>query len=165
MRDWSERPRDVAYLLNPGFCSLLLWSAASGYKEHDPDGIPFVLSFLVLPVILHKSTRDVLPIKITSNFPEWIQKNEWVRIQFAERASVMTQFTREGMLFGSRYGQFIIDSSGRIDPSPRSIKLAKYLKESSKEVRTCQKRAEFLGKWFATAGDPTTIMTLWGVRP
>ncbi|MBF0426836.1 MAG: hypothetical protein HQL66_13565 [Magnetococcales bacterium] len=165
MRSWSERPREVAYLLNPGFCSLLLWSAASGYKKTDSDGLPFALSFLILPVVLHKSTREALPRSINSNFPEWIQKNDGVRLQFPERARVMSSITREGMLFGSQYGQFAIDSEGRIDPSPKPRSLAKYLKTATEEVRHCETRAEFLGRWFATAGDPATIMTLWGVRP
>lgn len=164
MRAWSERTREEAHLLNPGFLGLVVWSAASGFHEADGAGLPFQLAFLVAPVTLHKGTREALPRSPRTSLAAWLEENPIFRAGLAERALALSPFVREGLLFGAAQDLFAL-ASGRIVPAARSRGLARYLRESSDEVRDCINRAGFVSKWFASAGSPTTVMALWGVKP
>ena len=43
--------------------------------------------------------------------------------------------------------------------------IARSAEEGSDETRSCQKRAEFVGRWFAQARGPSTVLALLGLRP
>lgn len=53
---------EVQAIQNPALGATLLWRFACGYApKHDPgDGVPFPLSFVVLPVVLHERTRAIV---------------------------------------------------------------------------------------------------------
>ncbi|MCW0414283.1 hypothetical protein NB689_000037 [Xanthomonas sacchari] len=54
----------------------------------------------------------------------------------------------------------------RLAPALNVRKINKYGREfATLEVIDCIKKAHFTGRWFAAAGDYTTVMALWGVRP
>ena len=53
MRRWEERPIEVANLLNPAFCGRLLYQSIVGHSEYESKDMPYVLFFLVLPLVLH----------------------------------------------------------------------------------------------------------------
>ena len=55
MKRWDQRPFEVKNLFNPAFCGLVLFRALQGYEEENPDGMPFSLALLVLPLCLQKS--------------------------------------------------------------------------------------------------------------
>jgi hypothetical protein len=71
---------------------------------------------------------------------------------------------KEGVIFGVN-GQILNMSLSRILPGQTQISRARFLRESSDEVRDCMERAKFVGRWFASSGDYTTVMALWGVMP
>ena len=59
---WNERPLEHARLLNPAFLGTLLWNCAKAYSSTANVNQPFAVSFLAVPVVLHKSTRESRPI-------------------------------------------------------------------------------------------------------
>jgi Family of unknown function (DUF6521) len=73
MTPWTERPIELANLLNPAFCGFLIRSAAASYKESKPEGMPFALAFLVLPLVLHVSTRKTLPRSVRTTLISWLR--------------------------------------------------------------------------------------------
>lgn len=164
MREWRERAPEEAQLLNPCFLALLSWSAAADHHEAVGRALPFELAFLVPPVILHKGTREALPRSVRTSMPAWLHENPFYRAGLPERALALTPFVREALLFGVTQDLFIVEQACLV-PAPRPRGLAKYLRESSDEIRDCLKRAGFVGKWFASAGPAPTVMALWGVKP
>ena len=60
MKRWDQRPFEIRNLFNPAFCGVVLYRALCGYEEREPRGIPFSLSLLVLPLCLHKDSREVI---------------------------------------------------------------------------------------------------------
>ena len=60
MKRWDQRPFEIRNLFNPAFCGLILFRALHGYEEEDSRGMPFSLSLLVLPLCLHKESREVI---------------------------------------------------------------------------------------------------------
>lgn len=162
MKAWRERPIEEAHLLNPAFCCAAVTSSVIGYTSVENEGMPFPLAFMILPIVLHKPTRDLLPRDIRTSLPAWIQDNTSVRILFYERAILMRQYTREALIFGSIYNWLTFQEKGNVKPLINADKTFKKLQD---EARECVSRAGFLGKWFALAGSAETVMTLWGIRP
>lgn len=162
---WTEHSREEAHLFNPSFLGLLSWSVAAGYREASGDALPLELPFLALPLTLHKPTREALPASLRTSLAAWIETNAERRVGFIERARGLTPFVRNGILFATTRKLIVFSGGGRLLASSRPRALTKYLKDSTAEVRDCMKGAEFLGRWFAAAGAPTTVMALWGVAP
>src|SRR5690348_456839 len=100
LNSWVRRPAEVGSLLNPAFCSLLLRASAQGYSRNDSNYLPVSVGFLVLPIVLHKQTREAMPHTARSKLHVWIRENPIVRIGFSRRASELVPFTREALLFG-----------------------------------------------------------------
>ena len=162
---WTGRPSEERSLLNPSFCSCLLWQAAEGYKSISQEFLPFELSFLVLPIVLHRVTREALPATIRTSLAVWIDDNPLARSRVADRSRMLVKFTKEAMMFGGLHGLLEFKAGGII-ANPQGKKLISAdMKDSTDEVRACVKRAEFVGKWLANSGSSGTVMAIFGVRP
>jgi hypothetical protein len=162
---WDQRSREERVLLNPGFCSNLLWHAAAGYAHDGLGHLSFEESFLVLPFVLHRETREALPRSSRTSMAVWLDENPLARGRVASRARMLVPFTKEALTFGGTHGLVRLEQ-GRLHADAswqRSVTQA--LRSSSDEVRGCAKRAEFIGKWFAQTGSATTVLALLGVRP
>jgi hypothetical protein len=165
MTDWTRRPAEERALLNASFCSCLLWQASVGYQSAVHAPLPFDISFLVLPMVLHRETRECLPKVTKTSLAVWINDNALARSRIADRARTLAPFTKEALLFGGVY-KLIEFKGGAIAANlDWKKRIAADLKDSTDEVRFCAKRAEFLGKWLASSGSSGTVMSILGVRP
>src|SRR5689334_21046467 len=114
MLPWKQRPFELANLLNPAFCSLILYEAISAYQKKNMQGMPYALAFLILPVVLHRQTRNALPVSTNTNIHPWFQNNCEVRVGFAQRVRSMLPYTREAIIFGLQSKIIQIDDNGNI---------------------------------------------------
>jgi hypothetical protein len=127
--------------------------------------LSFEEGFLVLPFVLHRTTREALPQGTRTSLAVWLDANPLARGRIATRAHLLVPFTKEAMMFGGVHGLLQIEG-GRIQAVEAwRLRVNRAIKVSSDEVRECAKRAEFVGKWFAATGSASTVMTLLGVRP
>lgn len=164
MNSWASRAAEERALLNPAFCSCLLWQAATGYQSVANASLPFDVAFLVLPIVLHRRTRELLPKAVTTSLVVWLNENPLSQSYIADHALTLAPFTKDAMMFGGIHKLFNI-KDGAIAPNGDWKKsLAADLRDSTDEVRYCEKRAEFVGKWLAKAGSPSTVMAILGVR-
>ena len=60
MKPWVQRPFEVRNLFNPAFCGVVLARAIEGHEAECGLGLQYSLTHLVLPLSLHRSTREVL---------------------------------------------------------------------------------------------------------
>lgn len=164
MSGWNARSVEERNLLNPGFCSVLLWHAAVGYASERQTAMAIELAFVALPFVLHQETRESLPRTIATSLPVWLAEHPIVRTRLAERAIALRPFTREALLFGG-HELLSLSAEGIQANGGMKRRVAAGLKQTSDEVRDCAKRAEFLGKWLERAGGAETVMALLGVRP
>jgi hypothetical protein len=162
---WRLRSLEERNLLNPGFCSTLLWHAALGYASERKIAMAIELSFLVLPFVLHRETRESLPRNIMTSLPTWLAEHPIVRTRLGERAAALRPFTREALMFAGSHGLLSLSAEGVRANAEMKKHVVAGLKLTSDEVRACAKRAEFLGKWLEKAGGTETVMVLLGVRP
>jgi hypothetical protein len=165
MIPWEARSLEERSLLNPCFCAMLLWHAAVAYREETGRLMSLEESFLVLPIILHRETRDALPRSTRTSLAVWIQENPLTRGRIGARSQALVPYTREALLFAGLRAllQFQL---GTIEPDTgQQQAVAQVLRNATDEVKDCAKRASFVGRWFGRTGGPTTVLALLGVRP
>jgi len=163
MLPWGKRPNEVANLFNPAFCALLLTDSIAGFQEYVELGMPYPLSFLILPLTLHKSTRNLLPKSLRTKLHVWLQSRPEVRIGFAKRARELVPYTKEGLAFGLQANSIEITQEGKLVACKdlRKVSLWTDIAESA----ICREKSRFLGRWLAHSGDVSTIYVMWGIRP
>lgn len=163
MIPWEKRPVEIANLLNPAFCGEVLRRCIAKYQAESARPFPHALLFLVLPIVLHRKTRESMPINTRKQMHAWIMENQEIKIGFAERAKNLIQITREAVAFLLQIGSLRINKQGfLIIPTyrPRNIS-----GQNAGEIHDCYKKAEMVGQWFARTGSPATIYIVWGVKP
>ena len=166
MQPWSNRAVEEASLFNPAFCATLLAKATGDYSKKASRPFPFALSFLLLPIVLHRGTRSSLPGSTITSLLPWIQENRKELVDFAIRVSRLRDITREALLFGVQHQMLALTSDGdlTVGPEHRSATIRR-TSLFTDEARECVDRAGFIGRWFSTAGTTATIYANWGVTP
>lgn len=164
MKPWAKRTREEAHLLNPPFCCVNIASACAGYRKSSNIPLPFGLVFMVLPIVLHKHTRESLPRNISTSIPAWLQEYADARIGFYERLMALQPHSREAIRYGLSYGWLSIGDTGGIRCVVKDTQIDRAIRSLDGDAQHCVSRSRFLGRWFATASSET-IMTLWGIRP
>lgn len=163
MKRWQHRPIEEANLLNPAFCGELLRRAIAFYNKNSEDKFPYPLSFLVLPIVLHRNTRESISPTTRDQLHVWLQNNQTVRVGFADRAKSLIPITTEAL-------NFLLQTENIVINDAAGLSLTKGLRaidenQGDEETRDCYRKAEIVGRWFARAGSAANIYTMWGVKP
>jgi hypothetical protein len=141
---------------------MILFRALHGFEEENPEGMPFSLSLLVLPLCLHKDTRLILAEHSRSYLLKAVEKNPRILIGFAERARHLLPFALEAFGILMERGCFIVAEDGRLKSVDNKVR--KTISGTDESI-ACQRVARFVGREFARIGDRTTVYTSLGVRP
>jgi len=162
LKTWNERPFEIRNLFNPAFCGVVLLRALQGFEEEDELGMPFSLALLVLPISLHRDSRNTILKHSRSYFLKTVAENPQMLIGFAERARSLLPYTLEGLGFVMQHNSFEVTEVGRLQTVDRGIRKKV---DGTKESVDCQRVARIVGKNFARINDRVTIYTTLGVRP
>jgi len=162
MKQWNERSTEIAYLLNPAFCGRLLYKTISKYNQEAKRPFPFPLVYLVLPLLLHRRTREAISSR--SKLLLWIQNNESLLISYADRAKQLVPITNEAIEWLLQCNCVRFTASAELEISPTTPSLSK-TKFTDDEVKDCLNKSEHIAKWFVNAGKTETIFIALGVRP
>ncbi len=163
MIPWEKRPVEIANLLNPAFCGEVLRRSIAQYTAAASRSFPYPLAFLILPIVLHRNTRDKIPKSFRKQMHAWLMENQDVKIGFAERAKNLIEITRESVAFLMQIGALSLNTQGLIMPS--GYHPSKISPQIAGEIYDCYKKAEIVGQMLARAGTPSTIYIMWGVKP
>ena len=98
---WAERPPEEARIFNPAFCGELLGRTVSEYHRTRPATLTIVTVFLVLPLTLHRPTREALPRRANTALAGWVAEHAALLVDLPERAKRLRPVTREALLFAS----------------------------------------------------------------
>jgi Family of unknown function (DUF6521) len=162
VKPWNERPFEVRNLFNPAFCGLLLARSLHGFEEENPDGMPFSLTLLVLPLCLHKASREIIADNPRSYLIKTVETNPQMLVGFADRVTSLLGFSFEALGLLMAGGCFDVSKSGRLQPVPHRVR--KTLNGTPESV-SCQRVARIVGKEFARIADRVTVYTTFGIRP
>jgi hypothetical protein len=159
MKSWHARPTEVANLLNPAFCGYLLMEYVKQYEVETGTGVPYELMFLLLPVVLHKPTRECLPSSTRTHFPVWLQRHPEIRIDFANRVKDLIEITKESIFFLMKQG-FLEVKEGRFCFTKKRYR--RFVIDD--EIKELKDKSKFVARWYS-GFNSTTIFILWGICP
>lgn len=162
MKRWDRRPIEIRNLFNPAFCGLVLFRALQGYEEEDTRGMPFSLSLLVLPLCLHKDSREVIAGSSRSYLLKTAEKNQQIMVGFPDRAAQMLPYALEGFGLLMERGCLVVAEDGRIQTVPDKVRKTT---KGTDETVSCQRVARIVGREFARIADRATVYTTFGIRP
>lgn len=164
MIQWNKRAPEIAYLLNPAFCAVILYTAICEYQAKARDGLPFPLLYLILPIVLHQGTRSRVNSK--TNMVVWLQRNSDALVGFPERARNLVSFTNEAIEFLLIHRIVVILDGGKLafsQPLPKT-KINR-IAESDPEIFECIQKSAHVGRWFFKMHSSENIYAAWGVKP
>lgn len=162
MKRWDQRPFEVRNLFNPAFCGLILFRALQGYEEENQNGMPFSLALLILPLCLHKQTRQLIAENPRSYLLKTIEKNPQILVGVADRTTDLMPFAFEAFGLLMEKGCFVVAPDGRLKTVPG--KMRKSVTGTDESV-SCQRVARIVGKEFARIADRVTVYITLGIRP
>ncbi len=158
MKPWRSRVVEEANLFNPAFCTTLLAKAADEFNKKAERPLPFALTFLILPIVLHHGTRSALPSSTITSLLPWVQDNREQLVDFAQRVRRLRPITREALLFGVQHQTLALTASGDVAVGlRRQSATERRTGLFTDEARECVDRAGFLGRWLSAAGTTPTI--------
>lgn len=124
--------------------------------------MPFSLSLLVLPLCLHKDSREVIVASTRSYLLKVTEKNPQMQVGFADRVTAMLPYAFEGFGLLMERGCISVADDGRLQTVPNRVRKSV---TGTDETISCQRAARFVGKEFARIADRVTIYTTFGIRP
>ena len=133
-----------------------------GYEEGDPRGLQFSLSLLVLPLCLHKDSRELIAMASRSYLLSTAEKHPQVQVGFADRVTTMLPYTFEGFGLLVERECISIEPDGRLKTIPNKVQKTA---TGTGETKSCQRVARIIGREFARIADRATIYTTFGIRP
>ncbi len=162
MKLWHQRPREVRNLFNPAFCGLVIARGIEGFMAEANRPMPFSLTLLVLPLCLHKRTRDQLKDANRSYLTKTLQEHPEIRVGLADRARGLMPYTMEAFGYLAATGAITVDDSGAIAMVEGTVRKSI---AGSDDTKDCQTVARSLGKKLALLNDRVTIYTTLGIKP
>jgi hypothetical protein len=161
---WAERPSEEASILNPAFCGELVGRTVHEYFKNREASLSLAAIFLILPLTLHKPTRDALPKRANTAFAGWIAENNPLLAQLPDRVNRLRPITREALIFGVRH-QLLAIGDGGVVPGDKPVRLNSKPALTTEDVDEARTAAGLLGRWFANQGLQASILQGMGVGP
>ncbi|MCR6491446.1 three component ABC system middle component [Cellulomonas sp. P24] len=161
LEPWSERSAVAAAMFNPALVAVIIAVTSNQYRATAGLAMPWPLSFLACPMVLHGPTRSDLPRQSRTSLASWVSEHEALAAGFAARARNMSPLVCEGVRFGLREGLLRVVDDGRLhcDEVP-SVGV-----RAPADLRKVVLGAGMLGRVFGRTGDPATIFATLRVRP
>lgn len=158
MNHWHRRSVEERSLFNPAFLTLLVLEAARGHESEGAQPLPFPLAFLAVGIGTHDQVQETLPTTIATSMFAWLRDQPLAQLQVVSRTREFAPHTREAIRLGVQIDVLRLGTRGGIQTG--SIAANKSLRALRKSQNL--KGSLFVGRWFARAGDPGTILAAWG---
>lgn len=165
MTAWADRTIEERVLLNPAFCASLIWHFASAGNVQGQRALTFAETYMVLPIVLPKISREALPRSTRTSLAAWLDENPSFQATLAVRTRTMVPFTKDALIFGGTRQLLQVSTEAVRANMELKRRASSALRQSSAETQACLKKAAFLGTWFIETGAANTVMALLGVRP
>lgn len=158
---WQERSQPAADVLNPAIVAVCIAWCARRYENDRDEPMPWELAFLVVPLVLHRTTRAAYPRSVSTHFGKWVNDNAEALARFSKNASAFAPYVREGLRYGLRSGALTLTVDATLSAKiPEQIKLI-----PNTEFRQIATAAALTGAWFASAGTVENVFNQLGVSP
>lgn len=159
---WTPIPA-VDAMFNPSLGAYLLWRVAKEYQAERGEALPFALAFIVLPLVLHRTTLEhVVSTQKPSGLAFMVQKLGEQKdnlLAVHDRALQWRELAFNAVAFGVGGGALAVRyAEAQLVALPRSSGPSLGI-----HVKRLDRGAERLGAWFARLSTPV-IFALLKVR-
>jgi hypothetical protein len=161
---WAERPPEEARIFNPAFCGELIGRTVCEYHRTRQAALGVTTAFLVLPLTLHRPTRDALPGRANTAFAGWVAQHAALLAELPELARRLRPVSREGLMFAV-HQRFLAFADDGLVPGVRPIRASARFVATTDEVNAARNAAGLLGRWFAGQGTQASVLQGMGVAP
>lgn len=161
---WAMRPSEEARNFNPAFCAELVARTVGEFHKNRQKPLNIATAYLVVPLVLHPSTREALPGRASAAFGTWVAENGPILAEFPARAKRMQAVSREAVLFAIRHRVLRVHEGGLI-PGEMPIRLSARPAPSTDDVNSARAAAMLLGRWFAGQAMQSAILQGFGIAP
>src|SRR5690606_6256123 len=120
-----------------------LYRAMQGYEEVNSEGMPFSIALLILPLCLHKDSREIIASNPRRYLLKTIDQHPQILINFAQRARDLMPYALEAFGLLMERGCFKVSTSGCLQTVPRKVRKTI---SGSPETISCQRVARLVGK-------------------
>jgi hypothetical protein len=155
-----ERPSELDLVYNPSLGAYLVWSAGRGYFEECSQGMPLPLAFLILPIILHRQSKDIATATIKSSgltlFAAKLGAQQEDLLAVHQRAIALRELSLASISTACATKMAVIESSSA---SIFSLEVSK-LPKAPDAIRKLGAVSEKLGAWFARISPEQIASTL-----
>ena len=165
MTVWAERTREDAHLLNPAYLALVTRRLVDGYTSERDNGLPVPLVFAGVPAALYSPVRRGLPRTVRTSLYVWIEEHRDLQIALADRAAHLVAEVRQGLLYALAGGLVQVQPGGELGAGVAGQESRRVREISTSDMSETLQRSEWIGRWFARAGDAGTILLAWGLAP
>ncbi len=150
--------REEFNLFNPAFTALCLSEAARGHVEEsgEPGSLPILFSATIAALFSH--LRADLPSSTRTHVSKWIVDHPEFRPEFQRLAKATAPAVKDGLRFAVSHNLLRSDAALLVPQGRRRSRPADFTDETSEILA----KARFLGRWFAKAGSPATVLSLLG---
>lgn len=162
-KGFLEYPNEIETVQNPTIGAYAIWRFIQAYQSRAGSAPTLALAFLILPIVLHKATRDVAnSTQKASGLALFAGKLGEVRenlFAIHNRALVYRALTLESIALGEQAGLFSIDSNTATMTAITSDEQAGIPKLPVK-IKWLLPVSEKLGDWFSVLTDEQVSRTL-----
>lgn len=159
---WTQRSTVPAAMFNPALIAIVLAAAANQFEDKSGFPMPWPMSFLVPPMVLHEPTRTALPKTSSTSLPKWVGDQAILTAGFPSRARHLAPHVREGLRFGLREKMLELALHGT---ALQCTKLPRATKDAPGDLAPIVRGAGMLGRIFARTGDSATVYAALRIRP
>jgi hypothetical protein len=149
--------------LNPAFCAELICRVVAEFYKARNVPLNLTIAFVILPLVLHESTRAGLPGRANAAFATWIAEHNALLAEFPDRVTRLRPVSREALLFALRHCLLNIENGGLV-PGVR-IRFPAKTTSSTDDVNEARRAAGLIGRWFANQGTQPAILQGIGIAP
>jgi len=148
---------------NPALGAYVLWQFGLGYQSHGSEPVKLPAAFLILPIVLHKPTLELVSSTQKGSglalFAAKLAEREENLLAVHTRALVLRDLTLRSLSFAINAGIATLDYA---NATMRANSLALRAKKPPvpERLRALSNGAEKVGYWFAKMGLPQIASTL-----
>ena len=161
---WADRPSEEAKNLNPAFCGELIARTVGEFHKARRAPLNFATAFTILPLVLHKPTRDSLPGRANAVFAGWVAEHNPIVTELPDRAGRLWPISREALLFAIHHQLLMIEDGGLV-PGGRPLRPTAKSAPTTDDVDEARSAAALLGRWFANQRSQPSVLQGLGITP
>jgi ABC-three component (ABC-3C) system Middle Component 3 len=165
MLAWKDRPKEEANLFNPAFCGALICEFVAEFHKARRAYPSFALIFCALPIALYPKLRQELPSSVRTSLYSWIEEHAENLVGYSERARNFVPYAQEALRFTLDHAALEFVDGANLKPAQNKALFGRQLEQSTSEIRDIVLATRLLGRWFAAAGAPATVLSAWGIKP